>query len=151
MAGRWPTEFPSRSRVSWRTHLLSQPRIRPRTKTPRSWSRKFADAFRGLWRAVRTQTSFAVHLVAAGGVVAAGGLFRIQAWEWCLLALAIGLVLMAEIMNTAIESLARGPGSRRHPRLRDALDMASAAVLVAAITAAVVGLTVFGPRVLAWL
>lgn len=117
----------------------------------RTWSRKFADAFRGLSRAVRTQSSFAVHLWMAVAVLAAGAVFRVSAWEWCLLTLAIGLVLMAEIFNTAVESLARGPGSRRHPRLRDALDMASAAVLVAAITAAVVGLIVFGPRLLAWI
>ena len=116
----------------------------------RTWSRKFADAFRGLSRAVKTQSSFAVHLLAAGAVVAAGAFFRVSAGEWCLLALAIGLVLMAEVFNTAIESLARAPGSRRHPRLRDALDMASAAVLLAAITAAVVGVIVFGPRLLAW-
>jgi diacylglycerol kinase len=119
-----------------------------RTSEGRTWSRKFADAFRGLWRAVRTQSSFAVHLLAAGAVAIAGAMFRVSAEEWCLLALAIGLVLMAEIFNTAVESLARGPGSRRHPRLRDALDMASAGVLVAAITAAVIGLIVFGPRLL---
>ena len=122
-----------------------------RTSEGRTWSRKFADAFRGLWRALRTQSSFAVHLLAAGAVVAAGALSRVSAGEWCLLVFAIGLVLMAEIFNTAVESLARGPGSRRHPRLRDALDMASAAVLVAALTAAVIGLIVFGPRILAWL
>lgn len=145
MAERWPTDFPNRSRGTSRTPLLGQPRIRPRT-----WARKFSDALRGLWRAVATQTSFAVHLAAAGGVVAAAAFFRVQTWEWCLLSLAIGLVLMAEIMNTAIESLARGPGSRRHPRLRDALDMAGGAVLVAAITAAIVGLTVFAPRILVW-
>jgi diacylglycerol kinase len=115
----------------------------------RTWSRKFADAFRGLSRAVRTQSSFAVHLGMATAVVAAGAMFRVSAADWCLLALAIGLVLMAEIFNTGIESLARGPGRRRHPRLRDALDMASAAVLVAAITAVVIGLIVFGPRLLA--
>lgn len=134
MAERWRPAFQTRSQGSSRT-----------------WSRKFADAFRGLWRAVRSQTSFAVHVAAAVGVVAAGALFRVQAWEWGLLTLAIGLVLMAEIFNTGIESLARGPGSRRHPRLRDALDMASAAVLVAAITAVIVGLVVFGPRLLAWI
>ena len=117
----------------------------------RTWSRKFADAFRGLSRAVKTQSSFAVHLLAAGAVVAAGAFFRVSAGEWCLLAFAIGLVLMAEIFNTAIESLARAPGSRRHPRVRDALDMASAAVLLAAITAAVVGVIVFGPRIVAGL
>jgi diacylglycerol kinase len=118
--------------------------------TVRTWSRKFGDAFRGLSRAVRSQTSFAVHLVMAGVVVAAGAIFQVSSGEWGLLTLAIGLVLMTEILNTAIESLARGPGSRRHPRLRDALDMASAAVLVAAITAVVVGLVVFGPRLLVW-
>jgi diacylglycerol kinase len=117
----------------------------------RTWSRKFADAFRGLGRAVRTQSSFVVHLAAAAAVVIAGAISRVSASEWSLLALAIGLVLMAEMFNTAVESLARGPGRRRHPRLRDALDMASAAVLVAAITAAVIGLGVFGPRLLAWM
>jgi len=127
-----------------------QRRISAQTPS-RTWSRKFADAFRGLGRAVRTQSSFAVHLAAAAAVVTAGALFRVSAGEWCLLALAIGLVLMAEIFNTAIESLARAPGSRRHPRFRDALDMASAAVLLAAITAAVIGVIVFGPRLLAWM
>ena len=117
----------------------------------RTWSRKFADAFRGLWRAVRTQSSFAVHLGVAGAVVAAGAFFRITAGEWSLVVFAIGLVLMAEIFNTAIESLARAPGSRWHPRFRDALDMASGAVLLAAITAAVIGLIVFGPRIVMWM
>ena len=130
--------------------MALQRRVSARTPS-RTWSRKFADACRGLARAVRTQTSFGVHLLAAGAVVAAGALFRVSAGEWCLLTLAIGLVLMAEIFNTALESLARGPGSRRHPRLRDALDMASAAVLLAAITAAVIGVTVFGPRLVALL
>ena len=65
--------------------------------------------------------------------------------------LVVGLVLMAEIFNTAIESLARAPGSRRHPRFRDALDMASAAVLLAAITAATIGVIVFGPRIVMWM
>jgi diacylglycerol kinase len=85
----------------------------------------------------------------AGAVVAAGALFRVTGVDWSLLVFAIGLVLMAEIFNTAIESLARAPGSRRHARFRDALDMASAAVLLAAITAAVIGVIVFGPRLLA--
>jgi len=90
-----------------------------------------------------------VHLAAAAAVAIAGAFFGVSAVEWCLLSFAIGLVLMAEIFNTAIESLARAPGSRRHPRFRDALDMASAAVLLAAITAAVIGVIVFGPRIVA--
>ena len=130
---------------------MTQTTLRRRPSGGRTWSRKFADAFRGLARAVKTQSSFAVHLGMAGAVVAAGAFFRVTAAEWSLLVFAIGLVLMAEIFNTAIESLARAPGSRRHPRFRDALDMASAAVLLAAITAAVIGVIVFGPRIVAGL
>ena len=119
--------------------------------TGRRWSRKFADAFRGLGRAVLGQSSFAVHMAAAAAVVAAAAVLRVSAVEWGLLAAAIGGVCAAEVFNTAIESLARGPGSRRHPRIRDALDIASAGVLVAAGAAVAIGLAVFGPRVLALL
>ena len=114
----------------------------------RTWADKFADAFRGLVRAARTQPSLAVHAAVAVAVIAAAAGCRAAAWEWAFLVMAIGLVIAAETFNTAIESLARGPGSRRHPRLRDALDISAAAVLVAAATAAVVGLIVLGPRLL---
>lgn len=118
-----------------------------RPSLPRTWSSKFADAFRGLSRASRTQSSLAFHWAAAIVTVAFGAWFRVSAAEWCLLVITIGLVIMAEIFNTAIESLSRAPGSRRHPRIRDALDMASAAVFTAAIAAVVVGLIVFLPRI----
>jgi len=112
----------------------------------RPWSRKFADAFRGLCRAVRSQSSFLVHLWAAAAVVAVGAALRVGLVEWCLLAGAIGFVLVAEMFNTAIESLARALNTGRHPRVRDALDMASAAVLLSAMFAAVIGVAVFGQR-----
>jgi diacylglycerol kinase len=130
-----------------------QPHRRQPFSSPgrRPWRRKFADAFRGLSRAVRSQSSFIVHLWAAVAVVVAAAVLRVSLVEWCLLLGAIGVVLVAEIFNTAIESLARAIDVGRHPRIRDALDMASAAVLLAAITAAVIGVIVFGPRLLAGL
>jgi diacylglycerol kinase len=112
----------------------------------RPWSHKFVDAFRGLRRAVRSQNSFAVHLTVATAVIVAAAVLRVSLVEWCLLVGAIGFVLTAEVFNTAIESLARAHDVGRHPRIRDALDMASAAVLVAAITAALIGATVFLPK-----
>ena len=115
----------------------------------RSFVARFTDAFRGLWRAARTQPSLAVHFTAAAAVTTLAAGFRVAAWEWAALTMAIGMVVVAEVFNTAIESLARGPGSRRHPRLRDALDMSAAAVLVAAATAVALGLIVFVPRLLA--
>jgi len=111
----------------------------------RSWRRKFTDAFRGLSRGIRGQSSFAVHLPAAVAVVAAALMLGVPRRDLALLALAVGGVLVAELVNSAIESLVRAPGVPRHPRIRDALDIASAAVLVAAGTAVVVGGLVFGP------
>ncbi len=109
----------------------------------RSWSSKFADAFRGLARAVRSQSSFFVHLWVAAIVVVAGIVLRVSPVEWCLLVGAIAVVLVAEIFNTAIESLARALPVGRHPRIRDALDMAGGAVLLSAIAAALIGAIVF--------
>lgn len=109
----------------------------------RSWSSKFADAFRGLARAVRSQSSFFVHLWVAAIVVVAGIVLRVSPVEWCLLVGAIAVVLVAEIFNTAIESLARALPVGRHPRIRDALDMAGGAVLLSAIAATVIGAIVF--------
>ena len=117
----------------------------------RPWLHKFADAFRGLRRAVRSQTSFAVHFTVAAAVVVAAAVLRVSLVEWCLLIGAIGFVTTAEVFNTAIESLARAHDVGRHPRIRDALDMASAAVLVASITAAGIGVVVFGTRAAGWL
>ena len=112
---------------------------------PHSWKSKFGYAFRGLRRAFRTQHSFAIHLLIACVVVAAAAVLRVTAIEWGLIVAAIGMVLVAETFNTAIESLARAVHTQFHPRLRDALDIASAAVLLAAGTAVVIGICIFVP------
>jgi len=117
-----------------------------RVTQERSWRLKFAVAFRGLFRAVRTESSFAVHLPVAAGVILLAALLRLPPGDWAALLLAIGGVLAAEVFNSALEAFARAPGQGRHPRIRDALDMASATVLVAAGTAATVGAVVFVPR-----
>jgi diacylglycerol kinase len=118
---------------------------------PRTWLGKFADAFRGVWRAVCTQSSFYAHLPVAAAAVAASAWFRISAVEWCLVALAIGAVLAAEVFNSAIEMLARALDRGPDERIRDALDMASGAVFVTVAAAVIVGLFVFLPRLLALL
>lgn len=120
---------------------------------PRSWLGKFADAFRGLYHAVSTQSSFAAHLPVAALAVAAGAWFGLatehglSSGEWCLVVMAIGGVLAAEVFNTSLEDLARAVGRYPDPGIRDALDAASAGVLVAVGTAILVGIVIFGPRV----
>jgi diacylglycerol kinase len=119
----------------------------PFAKTPRSWLRKFADAFRGLAVAVRGQSSFAVHALVSVLVIAAAAWFHVSMAEWCLLALCIAFVWSAELMNTALETIAPAIDTRYNERLRDAIDIASGAVLFAACGSVSVGLMIFVPHV----
>ena len=115
----------------------------------RTWAGKFGDSFRGLFRAVSTESRFAAHLPVAAAAVACGWFFGLSAGEWCLVAVAIGAVLAAETFNSSIEMLAKALDRGPDERIRDALDMASGAVLVTVGTAIVVGLVLFVPRLLA--
>jgi diacylglycerol kinase len=109
----------------------------------RSWREKFRDAFRGAELGVRGQSSFFVHLFVAAAVVLAAIVLRVSLIEWCLLALCIAGVLTAEMFNSALESLARAITHQQSPHLGGALDIGSAAVLLASIGAAIVGTIIF--------
>ena len=106
------------------------------------WRRKFACALRGLVVGVRLNNSFAVHLFAAGAVVALAMWINVSWLEWYVLLLCISTVLTAEFFNSALELIARSITVDEHPQIRDALDIASAAVLVASIGAAIIGLLI---------
>ena len=112
----------------------------------RTWLAKFGDAFRGIARAVTSQSSFAVHFpVALLTLLVAWGL-GVSLVEWCVLLGAIGTVIAAEVINTAIEFLAKAVTSDFDENVRDALDVASAGVFVTVITAVIIGSLVLGNR-----
>ncbi len=120
----------------------------------RSWPDKFRDAFTGLALGLRGQSSFYVHIFATVLVLAAGFLLHLNHLEWAVLAVCVTIVFTAEMFNTALEQLARAVRDEHHPHLGAALDLGSAAVLLAALGAAVVGAIVFlnrlGPMVGWW-
>lgn len=113
----------------------------------RPWKQKFGDAFRGLREGVRAGSSFRVHLVAAAAVIAAAAVLRMDALQSCVLLVCIAGVLAAEMFNSALESLARAITAAENPHIRDALDIASGAVLTASFGAAAAGIALFGHRV----
>ena len=115
-----------------------------RPPADRSWARKFADALRGIKIAFRSEINFFVHLFVAVIAGVAGGIVRMTDERWCIYILCVTVVLAAELFNTAIERLARAVTREEHPEVRDALDIASGAVLVAALGAAVVGALMIG-------
>ena len=80
-------------------------------------------------------------MAAAVAVVAI--VLRVNLVEACLLMLCVGVVLAAETFNTALERLARAIAATRNESIGAALDMASGAVLIASLSAAAVGSTIF--------
>jgi len=114
----------------------------PDIDTPRprrSWRKKFAVAFRGVKLGVRGHSSFFVHFFFAALVLAAAGVLQCKLWQWCVLLGCIGFVLTAELFNSAIETLFRGLDEATRERVWPALDIAAGAVLLASLTASVVG------------
>jgi diacylglycerol kinase len=103
------------------------------------WISKFRNALRGLQAGVRGQSSFYVHFPCALAVVFAAWWLNCEVWQWACLLLCIGIVLSAELFNSALEFLAQASIREENRLVADALDSASAAVLVAAICAAIVG------------
>ena len=109
----------------------------------RSWRAKFRAAFRGVKLGVRGHSSFSVHFFFATMVIAAASVLRCEPLEWCILIGCIGLVLIAELFNSAVETLFRGLDEATQSRAWPALDIAAGAVLLASITAAIIGCIVF--------
>jgi len=103
----------------------------PERPPERSWIDKFRDAFRGAKLGVRGQSSFFVHFFFAAAVIVAAIVLEVDYLEWCVLVLCIAGVLAAEMFNSALEWLARSLTAEADSRLGRALDIGSAAVLVA--------------------
>jgi diacylglycerol kinase len=119
----------------------------PPIKRPRRpWSQKFGDALRGLKFGIRGHSSFFVHFFAAALVAGVALGMNCTLVEWCMLLMCVGVVLTAELFNSAIETLHRGLDAETRERTWKALDIAAGAVLMASMTAAVVGVLVFGRR-----
>jgi diacylglycerol kinase len=119
--------------------MSREPRDDRHFHAERSWARMFADAMRGVRVAVGEEANFVIHFAVAAAAIGAGVWVDLSLERWCLIALCVAIVLAAEMANTAIEHLARAVTREPNPEVRDALDVASAAVLMAALGAAVVG------------
>lgn len=107
-------------------------------------AKSFANAGRGIVLFVRTTHNAWIHLVVLAAAVFLGFYFGITTTEWMLLVLAAGLVLAAEAFNTAIEIDMNLTSPDYHPYAKDTKDVAAGAVLISAVTAAIVGVLVFG-------
>lgn len=103
----------------------------------------FSYALQGIGAAVRRERNFKVMLAAGVAAVVAGFVLRLDAMSWAAVVLMIGLVLCAELLNTAVESVVDLVSPDVHPLAKYAKDLAAGAVLVLSVCVGVAGLVIY--------
>ncbi len=111
--------------------------------------RSVGFALEGLVYAVKTEGNVRVHLAATLLVMALGFGFGVSRVDWMALLAAIGLVWLAEMLNTALEILCDSVAPDRSDAIKRVKDVAAGGVLAAALVAAGIGGLVFWPYIFA--
>jgi len=115
----------------------------------KSFYQGFYCAVSGIVNSVKSEANMKFHLLAATLAIALGVLLQISSSEWLWIFLAIFLVMAAETMNTAIESLSDLVSPEYHPLIKSTKDAAAGAVLLIALFSVVCGLFIFLPKIIA--
>lgn len=110
--------------------------------------KSFKFAFRGLKRLLMEEHNARVHLMAVVFVLVTSFLLKVSQTEFILLLLCIGFVFVAEIFNTAIESMADFVEPEWNDKIGAIKDYAAAAVLVSAMIATIIWLIITVPRLM---
>jgi len=106
------------------------------------------NAWRGLGILIKTTHNLWVHIFFAILAIYLGFTLKISNVEWSIVVFAIGLVIMTEALNTAIEINTDLTSPGYHPYARDTKDVAAGAVLISAIVSIVIGLIIFLPKII---
>lgn len=106
------------------------------------------NALRGIVVFIKTTHNAWVHIFFAVLAIYLGFVLKISNIEWVLIILVIGLVILFEMINTAIEIDIDLTSPNYHPYARDTKDVAAGAVSVAVFIAGVVGMLVYLPKVI---
>ncbi|MEL4455429.1 diacylglycerol kinase family protein [Lutimonas vermicola] len=105
-------------------------------------------AIKGVWFLISTEHSIMVQLAIAVMVTFLGWWFDISTIEWIFQVFAIGLILVAESLNTCIEKLCDFIHIDYNKKIGFIKDIAAGAVTFAAITAIIIGLIIYLPKIL---
>jgi diacylglycerol kinase len=108
--------------------------------------RSFRYAFSGWWFVIRTQRNAWIHTIVSIAVVLVSFWLQLSPRDWAVIIIAIAMVWTAEFINTALEAVVDLASHHEHHELaRVGKDVGAAAVLIAATSAALIGLMVLGP------
>jgi len=110
--------------------------------------KSFVYAFEGVMYFIKHEAQALIHLIAIVAVIGAGYWFKISSMEWIAVVFAIGIVVSAEMLNTAIEKLTDMVSPQINEQAKIVKDLAAGAVLIASLTAFIIGLIIFLPKIL---
>jgi diacylglycerol kinase len=107
--------------------------------------KSFGPALEGWWYVLRTQQNAWVHATFSLLAFLLSWWLQLERRDWVLILLMVGLVWMAEFINTALEAVVDLASPENHPLAKVGKDIGAAAVLIAAFSAVIVGLLILGP------
>lgn len=110
--------------------------------------KRFKYAFEGIWYGLLFEQNVRIHFLILVLTILGGWLFQISWMEWIVQFLLFGMVIGAELMNTAIEQLTDGVYPEKHSRAKIVKDVAAGSVLFTACMAFVIGLMIYVPKMI---
>lgn len=109
--------------------------------------KSFKYAFEGIFTSLKTEKNMKIHFIIMILVIILGIILKISKIEWIICIILFGFVISLELINTAIENTVDLITTEINPKAKIAKDVSAGAVLVAAITAVIVGLIIFVPKI----
>lgn len=107
----------------------------------------FRYAFEGLFSAFIRERNLKVHTCLGILATIFGFILHLTAFEWMILVITISIVIITELLNTAIERTVDLASPEFHPLAKQAKDIAAAACLISAFTSVIIGLLLFGSKI----
>ena len=130
-----------------KTEVMNEPILRSSKFSLHNRAKSFVYAGRGILYFFRTQHNARLQVTAALLAITFACLLKITSAEWCWIIFSIGFVLVCELFNTAIEYLADVVSPGYHEKIGRVKDVAAGAVLLASITAFIIGAVIFIPKI----
>jgi diacylglycerol kinase len=113
--------------------------------------KSFTYSFKGLQKVVREEQNIKIQLIIGTIIVLLGIFLQISASEWIPLILSMAMVILAEVLNSAVERVADVLKPRINEYVREIKDIMAGAVMITAITSIIIGILVFLPHLLEFL
>ena len=111
----------------------------------------FKYAFEGIFTGFKQEQNMKIHIAIMLLVIILGTVLKISVIEWIICIILFGVVISAELFNTAIEQTVNIAMPEINEKAKIAKDVSAGAVLVTAISATIIGLIIFVPKIIAFI